>query len=504
MSNRLPQPRYGCAYTSLGEDRHLVIGGRCFRGDGCSFDTKTVLKYNSTTKHVSSHTPLPKERSGFAAITIDNQHLLVVGGEAVKDGWGSYSSRCCVYDTKTREWSDGPQLKIRRGSHTCVFATNKVYALGGWGGGKRALDSIEVLDLSLALPSWRILPQRLKKKRKGCQAVVDPKNPNNIIVVGGFNSTYLRCCEVVSLQEGQEEQTRTIPSLMTPRCGHAMVLVENRFLVVMGGRNGCVGYLSSVEVLDLDEAPEQQQWHPLPSMSTGRFRFAAFYSPRNRKIVVAGGRGFNGTIDVIEEMEVKVDQEPGRSGLVLTTSGPPCQHLPKPPSWGEIPSGCLDANHQMRIKAWIEKGKEEQSKFVSAIDVREREIDAHIAELRLEREKNRRAAERCVSDVGKQQQKASAIVAFMQDLSSGTEDSKLASLAVLTSGDVETAQEEVEELPRKVRDSCGGVLSGDGDPGYVYVGEDSHGGREREKRIVEAQDGNERKKKARCLVGNDV
>ena len=494
MSNRLPEPRFSCAYTSLGEDRHLVIGGRGFRGDGCSYDTKTVFEYNSTMKLISSHTPLPKERSGFAAITIDNQHLLVVGGKTARNGvTNAYDSSCCVYDTKTREWSDGPQLKIGRAHHTCVTAKSKVYALGGWVGGNRSLDFVEVLDLSLPLPSWRILPQRLGKKRMGCQAVVDPKNPNNIIVVGGFNSTYLRCCEVVSLQEGQEEQTRTIPSLMTPRCGHAMVLVENRFLVVMGGRNGCVGYLSSVEVLDLDEAPEQQQWHPLPSMSTGRFQFAAFYSPRNRKIVVAGGRGFNGTIDVIEEMEVKVDQEQGRSGVALTTSGPPCQHLPKPPSWGEIPSGCLDANHQMRIKAWIEKGKEEQSKFVSAIDVREREIDAQITGLRLEREENRRAAGRCVSDVRKQQQKARAIVAFMQDLSSGTEDCEPASLAALTS-DVETAQEEVEELQRKVRDSCGGVLSGDGDPGYVYVGEDSHGGREREKRIVEAQDGNERKK----------
>ena len=341
-----------------------------------------------------------------------------------------------------------------------------------------------VLDLSLPCPSWRILPQRLKKERIGCQAVVDPKNLNNIIVVGGYNyKAYHSCCEVVSLQRGQEEQTRTIPSLMTPRCGHAMVLVENRFLVVMGGRNGCVGYLSSVEVLDLDEAPEQQQWHPLPSMSTGRFQFAAFYSPRNRKIVVAGGRGFNCTIDVIEEIEVKVDQEQGaqgRNGVALTTNEPPCQHLPKPPSWGEIPSGCLDANHQMRIKAWIEKGKEEQSKFASEVDMREREIDAQIAELRLEREKNRRAVERCVSDVGKQQQKARVIVAFMQDLSSGTEDCEPASFAALTSGDVETAQEEeVEELPRKVqrRDSCGGALSDDGDRGYVYVGEDSHGGR---------------------------
>ena len=53
-----------------------------------------------------------------------------------------------------------------------------------------------------------------------------------------------------------------------------MVVVEKRFLVVIGGF-----YLSSVEVLDLEEEPqEQQQWRLLPSMKTARSEGAAFYS----------------------------------------------------------------------------------------------------------------------------------------------------------------------------------------------------------------------------------
>ena len=273
------------------------------------------------------------------------------------------------YDTRTREWSIGPKMNTftYRKQHTCVSVKNKVYALGGTD--YSALDSIEVLDLSLPRPSWRILPQRLKKKRIGCQAVVDPKNPNNIIVVGGSNykGKYLRSCEVVSLQERQEEQTRTIPSLMTPRCGHAMVLVESRFLVVMGGSNKINEHLASVEVLDLDEDPEEQEWRSLPPMRTVRSRFAAFYSPRNHKIVVAGGvDDRNKVLDTMEEMEVKVE-------LLPLPNGPRWQQLPGPPPFAEMPAGFMDAAHQTKIERWLEECDKQMAAFLSNVDEQDKE-----------------------------------------------------------------------------------------------------------------------------------
>ena len=85
-----------------------------------------------------------------------------------------------------------PDLNIARYYHACVCINNNnsktnnnkvVYAIGGNNSGP--LDRIEELDLSVGKPRWRILPQRLKKKRSGCSVVVDPTNPNNLIVVGG-------------------------------------------------------------------------------------------------------------------------------------------------------------------------------------------------------------------------------------------------------------------------------------------------------------------------------
>ena len=270
-----------CAYASLDDKRHFFFGGHANRR------SSTVVEYNSTLQNWHTHPSLPQQSSS-AATAIDDDRFLVVGGL-----FSPIDTSCAVYDTTSKTWStDWPLLNIGRHFHACIYTNNKkAYVIGGCNSNFEALDSIEEIDLSLPTPSWRVLPQRLNKKRSGCRAIAHPKNPNIIIVVGGYNNNdkYLRCCEMVCLDQTQQGQTRTLPSLTTPRAHHTLVLVENRFIVAMGGSDGSRP-LSSVEYLDLEEeAQEEQQWRPLPSMKTARSYFAAFYSPENHKIVVAGG-----------------------------------------------------------------------------------------------------------------------------------------------------------------------------------------------------------------------
>ena len=87
-----------------------------------------------------------------------------------------------------------------------------------------ALDSIGEIDLSLPTPSWRVLPQRLNKERYGCCAIAQPKNPNYIVVGGGCDcgDKPLRCCEVICWTKHLKKR---LPSMMTPRVGHTLVLV---------------------------------------------------------------------------------------------------------------------------------------------------------------------------------------------------------------------------------------------------------------------------------------
>ena len=235
--------------------------------------------------------------------------------------------------------TDWPRLNIGRRRHASVYTNNKkAYVIGGYCTSFNIfdcpLDSIEEIDLSLPTPRWRVLPQRLKKKRSGCCAIAHPKNPKYIIVVGGYNnnSKCLRSCEMLCLDEAQEGQPRRLPYMMTRRADHTVVLVENRFIVAMGGKsNGLRGLrrVSSVEYLDLEEAQEQQQWRPLPSMKTSRLYFAAFYSSENHKIVVAGGvDDENRTLHTVEELPVPFW---GSS-----------RQLREPPRPRDLPSGTMD------------------------------------------------------------------------------------------------------------------------------------------------------------------
>ena len=415
--------RRDCACPSSDQDRLFICGNRR-ETNGTLY--RIALEYNSASQSFSTHTPLPDDRGWLAATAIDDHRFLVVGGSPL-----SSSKSCCVYDTRTKEWSqDWPDLNIGRDRHTCVTANNKVYVIGGYSCEKGgSLDSIEELDLSLPTPRWRVLPQRLKTKRETCCAVVNPTDPNMVIVVGGWNSEHgiLASCENVSLEGEQELEghTRTIPSLTIKRYAFGLVVVENRFLVAIGGVNEG-NYFASVEVLDLYEAPRDQQWRVLPSMRTPRASLAAFYSPRNHKIVVVGGCTEGGKLlDTAEELQVHgfgfeqraplpheglgQDQDGGmqdQDGGMCNR--PPYQPLGKQPPLSELPTGCLDATHQGRIQQWLIASKEQMAAFVVQVDARERELV-------LERDGNRQILDAYVTQVNIKQDQAKGILDCIQD-----------------------------------------------------------------------------------------
>ena len=506
LSNSLPGGgRHALAYasslSSLGdaqeeEDRHYVLGGYDAHGQPC----RTVWETNVSLQTFATQTPLPESRLSAAATAMDSQRFMIVGGITT-------SESCQVYDTRTQQWITNhdnndnafswPNLNIGRYQHACCCVStptttstnnhNKIYTIGGYSHNYGPLDVIEELDLSLPIPSWRILPQRLQQKRSGCCVVVDPHNPHNLIVVGGFNKKdkTLATCEIVSLepqqpptpqqeaptaallqqqqQQQQQHQSttttrrRTLPSMTTPRANHTMVLVENRFLVVMGGncynhkhrfnnnhrnnkrnknhkkKNKRHVVLSSVEVLDLEQEPHRLQWRTLPSMKTPRSRFAAFYSPRNHKIVVVAGGGQqqqqhdnddndnnDNNDDTVEELQVHYRQQRRRprrrrqeeeeegisSSSSLTPSTNHYYHHPRrcfvPPPLKELAREETTTTRIHRTKMlqhWLDETEQQMADFVASVDAREKE-------LLWERDENRRICNNHVAHVHAKQNEA--------------------------------------------------------------------------------------------------
>ena len=176
-------------------------------------------------------------------------------------------------------------------------------------------DIIEMLDLSVAQPSWTILPTRMKQGRSGCAAVVDYNR--DIVVTGGYNryDGRLNSVEVFDTHNQVWKPTHSIPPLLTARSWHSLVALKNgRILVALGGRTNTDIASTLVELFILDNNGNDVQWIPMPSIQVGRRGFAAFATTTTTPpgILVAGGRDNNGkTLNMMEFM-----QEPLQDDLV--------------------------------------------------------------------------------------------------------------------------------------------------------------------------------------------
>jgi len=78
----------------------------------------------------------------------------------------------------------------------------------------------------------------------------------------------------------------SFPSLKYPRSNHAMVKLQSGKVMVIGGFNDELGYLSSVEIYD----PQTNEWTDGPSMNNARLRMTATLLPSG-KVFVFGGFG---------------------------------------------------------------------------------------------------------------------------------------------------------------------------------------------------------------------
>ena len=73
------------------------------------------------------------------------------------------------YDTERAEWQALPPLPSGRSSHDAVVHQDRIYVVGGWqlrGQDDEAVwhETIEILDLSAAEPTWRSVPQPFRRR----------------------------------------------------------------------------------------------------------------------------------------------------------------------------------------------------------------------------------------------------------------------------------------------------------------------------------------------------
>ena len=228
---------------------------------GLQITTSTPLQWYSTDQWSPL---LGGRRGGQACVTIvagsgendaAGQTIVVIGGHRQRE---YITNSVIVWDPSTNRWRNGPSLNDRRRSLVAVVCHDKVYAIGGYGGDNNyhsytTLDTIESIQVSSLLETME-------------------------------TSTMTR--------QNNNQWTRLQCRLSSPRRECAAVVVHNRYIVILGGRNRMRQDLSSVDIMDT--APphnNNNNGEPTivagPSMNSTRYDFGAGLMD-NRIFVVAG------------------------------------------------------------------------------------------------------------------------------------------------------------------------------------------------------------------------
>ena len=158
-------------------------------------------------------------RTGIPGLTIESGNVNGAGGQAVvviggQMQSGEYTNSVIVWDPSTKRWINGPSLNDRRTNLAAVVCHDKVYAIGGYGGDNdddTTLDTIESIQVSSLLETT--------------ETSMTTRQNNN-------QWTRLQCC------------------LSSPRSLCAAVVVQNHYIVILGGVDGMDEDLSSVDIMD--------------------------------------------------------------------------------------------------------------------------------------------------------------------------------------------------------------------------------------------------------------
>ena len=223
-----------------------------------SSSSSSQLQWNSTNQW----SPLLGGGRIFqACVTIDSgsaggQTIVVIGGRMES---GEYTNSIIVWDPSTKRWRNGPNLNDRRIDLVAVVCHDKVYAIGGCGindyNNYRVWDTMESIQVSSLLETMETL---------------------------------------MTTRQNSNQWTRLQCHLSSPRSQCAAVVVQNRYIVIVGGSNGMGHHLSSVDILDT--APPHNNNHnnngePTivtgPSMNLARSCFGA--AVVDNRIFVVGG-----------------------------------------------------------------------------------------------------------------------------------------------------------------------------------------------------------------------
>ena len=224
------------------------------------------------------------------------QTVVVLGG--YRTGYGEVNSILVLnLADPDKQWREGPPMNKSRRGHAAVLCNGGVYVMGGRN--TATLDCIERIDANDILQPF-------------LTASTTHEIHGAVYAMGGRTGGYrdganLDCIEQIDANDLLQSSLTTTSitheshwttltcRLSTRRFGCCAVVVQNRYIVVMGGYNG--RYLSSVDIIDTSNDTVTAG----PSMTVPRQWCAS--AVIGHRIFVVGGHGEHGFLDTVKYLD---------------------------------------------------------------------------------------------------------------------------------------------------------------------------------------------------------
>ena len=278
-----------------------------------SSSSSSQLQWNSTNQWSPL---LGGGRVYQACVTIESgnengaggQTLAVIGGRMQS---GEYTSSVIVWDPSTKSWRNGPSLSDGRANLVAVVCHDKVYAIGGLGSdnydGYTILDTIESIQVSSLLETmetsmmarqnnnqWTRLQCRLSSPRYQCAAVVVQNR--YIVILGGQTvmDQELSSVDIMDTapphnnDDNGEPMIVAGPNMNSTRSSFGAAVMDNRIFVVSGWVN--TGRSTSVESLLFQQQPQDKEKGHTNSNSNVTCTFPYFSWRKERRLRLSSPR----------------------------------------------------------------------------------------------------------------------------------------------------------------------------------------------------------------------
>ncbi len=259
----------------------VVIGDTVYVGGGDAGydrDRCTVMKLEK-----DQWTKLPEYTTYWFAITSLANRLVLAGGHYPKSN--ERTNQLAVFESG--EWTHPyPPMNIARDFSTAVSFNNHIIVAGGEDNKRRALSSVEVLDV--ASRRWYIA-QSLPNTRSDLKSTLIG---NTLYLMGEHDHT-VRATKTVHHVDLNELIAKALSNLDTPTLWQTLQAVPlmnsaplsiGRSLLAVGGQDDRINPSSSIHVYQ----PDTRRWVKVGDLPTARYRCTCSVLPSG-EVIVAGG-----------------------------------------------------------------------------------------------------------------------------------------------------------------------------------------------------------------------